>query len=67
MENVMVIKQRLLVLAAALVLALSVSASVAGTAEAMRNSYDSCANPRMVNPEYGGCPYGSTDPNSDVS
>jgi hypothetical protein len=56
MENVMVLKQRLLVLAAALVLALSVSASVAGTAHARYSSYESCENPNIVNPEYGGCP-----------
>ncbi len=52
MENVMVMKQRLLVIAAALVLALSVSASVAGTAEAKRNLYEYCANPSEVHPEY---------------
>ncbi len=52
MENVMVMKQRLLVLAAALVLALSVSASVAGTAQARYNAYEACENPREVNPEY---------------
>ncbi len=51
MENVMVLKQRLLVLAAALVLALSVSASVAGTAEAMRNLYEYCENPSEAHPE----------------
>ena len=67
MENVMVVKKWLLVIAAALVLALAVSTSVADTAHARINLYDDCGNPRMVNPEYGGCPYGSTDPNSDVS
>jgi hypothetical protein len=68
MENVMVlVKQRLLVIAAALILALAVGSSVADTAQARINLYESCENPRMVNPEYGGCPYGSTDPNSDAS
>lgn len=52
MENVLVMKQRVLVIAAALVLALSVSASVAGTAQARMNLYDYCANPSEVHPEY---------------
>jgi hypothetical protein len=68
MENVMVVvKQRLLVIAAALILALAVGSSVADTAQARISLYEPCENPRMVNPEYGGCPYGSTDPNSDAS
>ena len=67
MQNVMVVKQRLLLMAAALVLALAVSTGVADTAHARMSLYDPCANPKMVNPELGGCPYGSTDPNSDVS
>ena len=54
MADVMVMKRRLLVLAAALVLALSVSASVAGTAHARISLYEPCENPRIVNPEY--CP-----------
>jgi hypothetical protein len=67
MQNVMVMKQRLLLIAAALVLALTVSTSAAETAHARISLYDPCANPKMVNPELGGCPYGSSDPNSDVS
>jgi hypothetical protein len=69
MENVMVVavKQRLLVIAAALILALAVGSSVADTAQARISLYEPCENPRIVNPEYGGCPYGSTDPNSDAS
>jgi len=67
MENVMVLKQRLLLILAALVLAVTVSSSVADAAQARMNLYEPCANPRMVNPEYGGCPYGNTDPNSDVA
>ena len=67
MENVMLVKQRLLLIAAALVLALAVSTSVANTAHARISLYEPCANPKIVNPEYGGCPYGDTDPNSDVS
>jgi hypothetical protein len=67
MENVILVKQRLLLLAAALVLALAISTSLANTAEARSSLYDRCENPRMVNPEYGGCPYGNTDPNSSSS
>jgi hypothetical protein len=67
MENVILVKQRLLLIAAALVLVLAISTIVAGTAEARISLYESCANPRMVNPEVGGCPYGNTDPNSGVS
>jgi hypothetical protein len=67
MENVLVVKKRLLVIAAALVLALAVSTSVADTAHARVSLYEPCENPRMVNPELGGCPYGSTDPSSEMS
>jgi hypothetical protein len=52
MENVMVVKQRLLLIAAALVLALTVSIGVAGTAQARMNMYEYCENPNEVNPEY---------------
>jgi len=52
MENVLVMKQRLSVIGAALVLTLSVSASVAGTAQVRMNLYDYCANPSEVHPEY---------------
>jgi len=41
MENAMVVKQRLLLIAAALVLALAVSSSVANTAHARVQTYDS--------------------------
>ena len=67
MENVILVKQRLLLIAAALVLALTVSTSVVDTAHARISLYEPCENPRMVNPELGGCPIGSTDPNSAVS
>lgn len=62
-----VVKQRLLVIVAALILALAVGTSFADAAQARMNLYEYCENPRMVNPELGGCPYGNTDPNSDVS
>jgi hypothetical protein len=67
MENVLSEKARLLLSVAALVLALTVSSSVADPAHARISLYEPCANPKMVNPELGGCPYGNTDPNSDVS
>ena len=67
MENVILVKQRLLLIAAALVVALAVSISVTDTAQARISLYEPCANPKMVNPEVGGCPYGNTDPNSGVS
>jgi hypothetical protein len=67
MENVLSEKARLLLSVAALVLALTVSSSVADPAYARISLYEPCANPKMVNPELGGCPYGNTDPNSDVS
>jgi hypothetical protein len=67
MENVLLVKQRLLVIVAALILAVTVSSSVADTAQARISLYEPCENPRIVNPEYGGCPYGSTDPYSDAS
>ena len=51
-ENVMLVKQRLLLIAAALVLALTVSSSVVDTA----SPYESCEDPNIVNPEYSGCP-----------
>ncbi len=51
MQNVMLVKQRLLVIVAALVMALAVSSSVAATADARINEYDPCKNPRIENPE----------------
>jgi hypothetical protein len=51
MENVMVMKKRLLLIIAALVLALTVSSSVANTAHAVSQTYDNCTNPRIVHPE----------------
>ncbi len=67
MENVLAVKQRLLLILAALVLAVTVSTSVADTAQARISLYEPCENPRIVNPEVGGCPNDGTDPNSDVS
>ncbi len=52
MENVLVMKQRLLLIVAALVLALTVFSSVADTAQARMNMYEYCENPNEVNPEY---------------
>jgi hypothetical protein len=52
MEKVMVVKKRLLVIAAALVLALAVSTSVLDPAHARYNSYEYCENPNEVHPEY---------------
>jgi hypothetical protein len=65
MENVLVMKQRLLLIVAALVLALTVFSSVADTAQARISLYEPCANPNIVNPEYGGCPGWGEDPYSD--
>lgn len=48
----MVVKKRVLLIAAALVLALAVSSSVANTAHAVSQTYDNCTNPRIVHPEY---------------
>jgi hypothetical protein len=53
---VVLAKQRLLLIAAAPVLALTVSTSVVDTAHARTSLYESCENPSIVNPGYGGCP-----------
>ena len=54
MENVLFVKRQLLVIVAALILAVTVSSSVADTAQARISLYEPCENPRIVNPEY--CP-----------
>lgn len=54
MENVLFVKRQLLVIVATLILAVTVSTSVADTAQARISLYESWENPRIVNPEY--CP-----------
>ena len=54
MTNTLSMKARLLLVAAALILALMISTSVVDTAHARMNEYNPCENPRTVNPEF--CP-----------
>jgi len=58
MENAMVVKQRLLLIAAALVLALTVSSSAANTAHASAQTYDSTRYVWDGFPETGHLPSG---------
>ena len=57
MKYVALAKQRLLLIAAALVLALTVSTSLVDTAHARTSLYESCENPSVVDPGYGGLPF----------
>ena len=52
MTNTLSMKARLLLIAAALILALTISSSVLDTAHARMNEYEPCQNPWVVNPEF---------------